>query len=332
MRRYPERVHIQEVGPRDGLQLESRILSLSERAELIAAIRAAGVQEMEVGSFVSPRAVPQMAGTADLLARLPDPHPAHYRALWLNQQGLQAALAAPNLSVAGYLQLSASDGFSLRNIRKTVAQSMEEHDGWIKGYRDHGIATETLIVMAAFGCNYDGVIAPERVEALIEATIDRLARCGEHLRRVVLADTMGWASPGQVRAMVRSIRTRWPDMIVRLHLHDTRGLAIANALSALEEGVSEFDAAIGGMGGCPFSGSAGAVGNMCTEDFVFLCHQLGIETGIDLAKLVDVARLAERLVGHDLPGRVMKAGTPLDRHAQLAEAAAENQLVEEAVR
>jgi hydroxymethylglutaryl-CoA lyase len=114
--------------------------------------------------------------------------------------------------------------------------------------------------------------------------------------------------------MVRTVRRQWPDLNIRLHLHDTRGLALANAHAALREGVCEFDAAIGGMGGCPFSGSAGAVGNMCTEDFVFLCDELGIETGIDLSKLIAAADLAEKLVGHELPGRLMKAGTPLQRY------------------
>lgn len=307
---YPASVHIQEVGPRDGLQIEQRILSAGQRAELINSLADAGLTEIEVGSFVNPKAVPQMAGTDGVLSLLESKDGVAYRGLWLNEKGLHQALAAPRLAIDGYLQVSASDLFSQRNTGKTSVETMAAHDRWIDLYQSNDIPTATLVLMAAFGCNFEGPVSVDQVLGIIGATHTRLAGRGEALDRVVLADTMGWASPTIVRGLVSRIRDLWPELCLRLHLHDTRGLALANALVALELGVTEFDAAIGGLGGCPFSGSRGAVGNMCTEDFVFLCHELGIETGIDLERLIGAANRAEELVGRELPGRLMKAGVP----------------------
>jgi hydroxymethylglutaryl-CoA lyase len=186
---------------------------------------------------------------------------------------------------------------------------------WISRYRMAGIEADGLGMMAAFGCNFEGDVPLSRVIELVERVQRVMAENGCTLRHLSLADTMGWANPRQVKQVVGAVRERWPELKLKLHLHDTRGAAIANALAAMELGVDEFDAAIGGLGGCPFAGHKGAAGNVCTEVLVFTCEEMGIDTGIDLDALVEAARFAEEIVGHPLPGKVMKGDT-LTRYRQ----------------
>jgi hydroxymethylglutaryl-CoA lyase len=163
--------------------------------------------------------------------------------------------------------------------------------------------------MAAFGCNYQGDIAPEQVVRTIEEGMAIAAEAGAKITDLSLADTMGWAAPHRMERVLGEVRSRWPDISIRLHLHDTRGLAVANAWAALRMGVARFDTTAGGLGGCPFAGQKGAAGNMCTEEFVLLCEELGIETGINLDALIEVGRLAEKIVGHTLPSELIHAGS-----------------------
>jgi hydroxymethylglutaryl-CoA lyase len=163
--------------------------------------------------------------------------------------------------------------------------------------------------MAAFGCNFEGDIPVERVVSLVGQILDVAKEHGVTLKYVTLADTMAWATPLSIKRAVGAIRERWPDLDMALHLHDTRGMAIANALAGLEMGVKRFDSSVAGLGGCPFAGHQGAAGNVCTEDLVFMCEEMGIKTGIDLGALIECARLAEDVVGHPLPGSVMKGGS-----------------------
>jgi hydroxymethylglutaryl-CoA lyase len=164
-------------------------------------------------------------------------------------------------------------------------------------------------LMAAFGCNFEGDIPVARVVALVGQILDVAQEHGVALEYVTLADTMAWATPLSIKRVVGALRERWPDLDIALHLHDTRGMAIANAYAGLEMGVTRFDSSVAGLGGCPFAGHRGAAGNVCSEDLVFLCHEMGIETGIDLDVLIECARLAEDVVGHPLPGSVMTGGT-----------------------
>jgi len=305
----PSAVRIMEVGPRDGLQIEPKVLDIRDKLKLIDALIAARIAEIEVGSFVNPRAVPQMASTAELVAALPEPPAgARFRALWLNSRGLDQAIASARIHVDGRLTLTASETFSRRNTNRGVEETFAQMPDWIARYRAAGIEPDTLGLMAAFGCNYEGEIPLARVLGLIERTVRLLADHDAKLRHVSLADTMGWANPLQIKRMIGALRGRWPDMNIRLHLHDTRGAAIANAVAALELGVAEFDASIGGLGGCPFAGHKGAAGNVCTEDLAFVCEEMGIATGIDMPALIEAAKLAEALLGHELPGKVMKGG------------------------
>ena len=176
-------------------------------------------------------------------------------------------------------------------------------------YKAAGVAVERGSIMAAFGCNFEGDVPAERVVALVRQILDLGKEHGVTLRYVTLADTMAWATPLAIKRAVGSVRGRWPELDVALHLHDTRGMAIANAYAGLEMGVTRFDSSVAGLGGCPFAGHRGAAGNVCTEDLVFMCDELGIETGIDLDALIECAKLAEDVVGHPLPGSVMKGGT-----------------------
>jgi hydroxymethylglutaryl-CoA lyase len=304
----PRTVHLMEVGPRDGLQIEPTILTTDQKLELLAAIAEAGVKEIEVGSFVNPKAVPQMADTEAVFARLDRRPGVTYRALWLNPRGLDRAVAVGKVDLDGRLQLTASEAFVKRNTNRSIDETFADIPDWIARYKAAGVAPDCLGMMAAFGCNFEGDVPVERVVGLIARAEALLVEAGSTLRHVALADTMGWATPDRIRRMIGAVRERWPDLAIKLHLHDTRGTAMANALAALEMGVREFDGSIGGLGGCPFAGHKGAAGNICTEDLAYMCEEMGITTGIDLPALVRAAQMAEAMLGHVVPGKVMKGG------------------------
>jgi hydroxymethylglutaryl-CoA lyase len=314
----PSRIHVIEVGPRDGLQIEAKLLSVDEKVRLIEAVLASGVRDIEVGSFVNPKLVPQMGDTEEVIRRLPAPGAASYRGLWLNEKGLERALATGRLHIEGRLVVAASNAFAMRNMNASIPDLFARMPGWISAYRRAGIAVHGLGVQAAFGCNYEGDIPLPRVLDLVAQIEALLAEHGESLDQVSLADTMGWANPLQIRRTVGAVRERWPDLRVKLHLHDTRGLAVANALAGMEMGVGDFDASVGGLGGCPFAGNRSAAGNICTEDLVFMCEEIGVDTGIDLEAAIATAVLAERLVGHPLPGKVMHGGSLSQRRSAAA--------------
>lgn len=309
----PTTVRIMEVGPRDGLQIEQRIVPTLEKIRMVELLADAGVPEIEVGSFVNPRAVPQMADTGEVFAGIRKKGGVTYRGLWLNAKGLDRAIENGRVDIDGKLTLTASETFIRRNTNRTIDDTLAEMPEWIARYRTAGLEATSLGLMAAFGCNFEGYIPEAAIIALIARAEAVMVENGCALKSLKLADTMGWASPLQIKRLVGSVRDRWPDLQITLHLHDTRGQAIANAVAAMELGVASFDASVGGLGGCPFAGHKGAAGNVATEDLVFTCEEMGIQTGIDLDALVDVARLAQDLVGHELPGKVMKGGT-LTRH------------------
>jgi hydroxymethylglutaryl-CoA lyase len=304
----PATVHLMEVGPRDGLQIEATILTTGQKLELLEAIAESGVTEIEVGSFVNPKAVPQMADSEAVFAQLRRRPGVTYRGLWLNPRGLDRAVATGKVDLEGRLQLTASEAFVKRNTNRSIEETFADIPDWIARYRAAGVAPDCVAVMAAFGCNFEGAVPVARVVGLVARAEGMLVEAGSALRHATLADTMGWATPDRIRRMIGALRDRWPGLAIRLHLHDTRGTAMANALAALEMGVREFDGSIGGLGGCPFAGHKGAAGNICTEDLAHLCEEMGIATGLDLPALVRAAQLAESMLGHPLPGKVMKGG------------------------
>ncbi|MGX9964046.1 hydroxymethylglutaryl-CoA lyase [Roseomonas sp. F4] len=307
----PKRVEFREEGPREGFQIEKTIFPLAERVKLVEVLAETGLHHIQVASFVSPKHVPQMADSAEFFAAIRKKPGVHYAGLWLNEQGFERARATGNVDLSGKISLYASDAFAQRNNRCSAAEMAERQKGWLDLYASAGVKPEYAIIMAAFGCNYEGDIPPERVVALARYAHDICAERGEKLPQIFLADTMGWGNPDQTRRLIGMVRDALPDTRIGLHLHDTRGLGTANVMAALEMGVDLFDSSVAGLGGCPFAahGDAGAAGNVCTEDLVFLCHELGIETGIDLEALVECARMAERLIGRRLNGRVMHAGS-----------------------
>ena len=309
---FPARVDIHEEGPREGFQSEPAGFSVADRAALVEALAASGLRQIQVASFVNPKRVPQMADAAELFAAIRRKPGVRYTGLWLNEQGFDRARATAQVDLVGTLYFYASDAFARANNGMGAAEFAERQRQWVHRYREEGLPIESAYLMTAFGCNIEGAIVEERLAESL-AFIARLQREEDFvLPRLYLADTVGMADPRAVRRRVALAREHLPRARIGLHLHDTRGIAMANALAALECGVDLFDASVAGLGGCPFCGNAhgGASGNICTEDLVFLCESLGIATGVDLGKLLEAARLAEKIIGRRLDGRLMHSGLP----------------------
>jgi hydroxymethylglutaryl-CoA lyase len=300
-------VEINEVGPREGFQFEGigmpEKISTDDKTRLITALSTTGLRRIEVASFVSPRAVPQMADAEVVLGSLEDVPGVEYTGIFLNERGFRRALEAPHLSVEGRILLTASETFLRRNQNRSHEEDIEAQRELVRAYLDAGLPADTAGLMAAFGCNYEGDIPLARVLECVGQLVGIAADAGVTLRRLYLADTMGWADPVSVQRVVRAVRESWPDLELALHIHDTRGMGMASVYAALEVGVRVFDTSVAGLGGCPFAGVA--AGNVPTEDLVFLCQRLGIETGVDLDRLLECAVLAEEIVGHPLPSRML---------------------------
>lgn len=310
-RSYPKFVEFREEGPREGFQFEKTIFPLAQRAALVNKLSETGLKKIQVASFVSPRYVPQMADAAELFAAIEKRPGVSYTTLWLNEQGFRKALTVPGIDLAPKLLFYASDAFSRKNNNLSADEMRERQRDWLELYLQHGLLPESAYVMAAFGCNFSGSVPVKRVVDTFR-WVDRL--CAEYkvpLPNFVIADTMGWASPRSVETMIKDVRAAVPKARIGMHIHDTRGLGIANVHAALSTGVDLFETSVAGLGGCPFAGHGGgrAAGNVCTEDAVFLCHELGIETGVDLERLIDAARMAEQIIGRPLMGRVMQSGS-----------------------
>jgi hydroxymethylglutaryl-CoA lyase len=307
---FPKAVHIKEEGPREGFQIEKGPITTARKIELIESLAETGLTHIQIVSFVSPKAVPTMADAEEVVKAFRPKPGVHYSALWLNDKGLERALTMTDkLYVKGSLSLTTSEKFLLRNQKRTLAENLEAQHSIIAMYKEHNVPVERASIMAAFGCNFEGDIPTSRVLELVKNIVDLDAQYKLGLKTIMLADTMAWATPASIRRVVGAVRDKYPDLNISLHLHDTRGMGIANAYAGLQMGVSTYDAAVAGLGGCPFAAHNGASGNVCTEDLVFMCHEMGIETGIDLDKLLESARLAEDIVGHPLPGSVMKGGS-----------------------
>src|SRR5277367_32696 len=305
----PSTVRISEEGPREGFQIEKGPIPTARKIELIDALSNTGIDHMQIVSFVNPKAVPGMADADEVVEGIRINPDIAYTALWLNERGFERALMHERLALAGSITLVASEKFSKRNQNSTAAEQLARQHAIVEKYKAAGVPVERGMIMAAFGCNFEGDVPVSRVVSLVQQILDVAQAHGVTLKYISLADTMAWANPLSIKRVVGTLRERWPDVDFALHLHDTRGMAVANALAGLEMGVKRYDAAVAGLGGCPFAGHAGAAGNICTEDLVFMCQEMGIDTGIDLDALIECAKLAEDIVGHPLPGSVMKGGT-----------------------
>jgi hydroxymethylglutaryl-CoA lyase len=296
-------VSICEVGPRDGLQIAKTRMTTEAKVRWIQSIAAAGVKEVEVGSFVPPRVIPQLSDTPEVVEKVLATIPGlTVQALAPNLRGVQNAYHAGVHKIS--IPVSVSDGHSMANLNRTPAQSIEmmrEIMAWL------GAQPRKVPVVAgcstAFGCSIDGVVPTAKAVALAKG----LADAG--VDQIMLADTVGYAHPAQIKEVVRATRDAIGDKLYGLHLHDTCGLGIANALAGLEEGIRAFDSCLAGLGGCPYA--PGASGNVVTEDLVFMLESMGFATGIDLPKLIDARRLLhEGLPAEPMHGQVPKAGIP----------------------
>jgi len=318
----PRRVTVVEVGPRDGLQNERASVSTADKIELVNRLSDAQLPVIEVSAFVSPKWVPQMSDAEQMLDGIKRGPGVAYEAIWLNVAGLErAAQFRDRLQLRPMFSVAGTDTFMRKNTNRSVDERLEELPGWAERYQKLGLDWLDVGVMAAFGCNYEGDVEPKHVVTVLQKVEQKANACGSRLGGIGLADTMGWANPLQIKRLVGTVRERWPNAPIKLHLHDTRALAVANVVAALEVGVDYFDTAVAGMGGCPFAAHKGAAGNVTTEDVVFLCQEMGVETGIDLDAMIAAGQLAERVVGHPLPGK-LKSGGNLETYRARARAVA----------
>jgi hydroxymethylglutaryl-CoA lyase len=299
MSEMPGAVSIREVGPRDGLQNEQPVPT-EAKVRLLDALSSTGVRRIEAVSFVHPKAIPQMADAAEVWAAAAKAPGVRYSALVPNSPGARRALAAGFTEIE--VVVSASDTHNRHNLNRSTAESLDDIALLIDGLHAGGAQAE-VIVATSFGCPYTGDIDPARVVSIV----DRVVADGAD--RVSFGDTTGMATPPRVVDVVSRVRDRHPDIPILLHFHNTRGTALANLYAALQLGVTDYDASVGGLGGCPYA--PGASGNVATEEVVHMLHDMGIETGIDLSALIEAARLAQAIVGRELPSGVLRAGPRL---------------------
>jgi hydroxymethylglutaryl-CoA lyase len=292
----PSRISLREVGPRDGLQNEDPVPA-SAKIALIDQLATTGVSRIEAVSFVKAEAIPQMADADEVWAAVTK-HPAiRYSALAPNLRGARRALDAGFTEVEAVV--SASDTHNRKNVNRSTAQSLDEIAVMIDEAHQRG-ATLQVVVATAWGCPYEGDVPVERVLAVAGRAV------AEGADAISFGDTTGMATPSRVRDLVGSFRFRHPEVPLNLHFHNTRGTGLANVLAALELGVDDFDASVGGLGGCPYA--PGASGNIATEELVYMVEDMGVGTGVDLAAMIEAAAAAERIVGRELPSQVLRAG------------------------
>ena len=292
---YPDQVTLIEVGPRDGFQFESKIIPTSLKVEIISGLVAAGLKQIQVTSFVHPQRVPQMADAESLLRALPVWENVEFSGLVLNRAGLERARRAGLRQVE--ISISASDTHSRKNTGMSLDEAFQRGQEMVGLARKNGMHVRAGI-QCAFGCVYDGVIPPQRVVDMVRAFIDQGAAA------LALADTTGMADPLSIRRMVTEVQLTAGETPLILHLHDTRGLGLVNLMAALECGVTRFDTALAGMGGCPFV--AGAAGNIATEDTVYLLDRLQVKTGISIRDVAACSIKLENFYGKTFAGKMVR--------------------------
>ncbi|MHC6225528.1 hydroxymethylglutaryl-CoA lyase [Pseudomonas sp. X10] len=300
---FSERLIVQEVSPRDGLQIEPVWVETADKIELIDQLSLAGFSRIEAGSFVSPKAIPALRDGEQVFTGIRRQPGVIYVALVPNLKGAQRALGAGADELN--LVMSASQTHNQANMRMSCEQSLAAFTDIVALARGTSLSLNASIA-TTFGCPFEGVVSEDRVLQIVEAYLE-LGVDG-----ITLADTTGMANPRQVHRLVQRVLEQLPATALTLHFHNTRGLGLCNVLAAYEAGARRFDASLGGLGGCPFA--PGASGNICTEDLVNLCDEMGIETGIDLPLLLRLSRRLPALLGHEMPGQVAKAGRNCDLH------------------
>jgi hydroxymethylglutaryl-CoA lyase len=295
-------VRIREVGPRDGFQNEPEIISPDDKVRLIDMLAATGLPRVEVTSFVRADVIPQLADAEEVLARVQRPRGVSYSVLIPNERGLERALAQRERFDEINVFLSATESHNKRNKNRTIAESLEDLGRTIARAGHEGLRCEGVISVV-FGCPYEGEVPPARVLEIAERLAD--AGCEE----ISFGDTTGMANPRQVREFFAAASERFPGVELTAHFHNTRGQGLANVLAALEQGVDSFEAALGELGGSPLT--PGATGNISTEDLISMLNEMGVETGVDLGRLLDASRALQDLLGRPLGAHVLRAG-PVD--------------------
>ena len=302
MSNTPARVQVTEVGTRDGFQAEPKFIPTETKVRIINDLVAAGVPRLEYSSFMSPRAVPQLADSAEVLKGVD--RSSTMMGLIANAKGARRGVDAGVDELV--VVISSSESHNRKNVNRSVDESLDGFEEVALIAADANVPVHGAIA-TAFGCPFEGDVPFEQIGYIAE----RFERLGFH--GIGLGDTTGMATPPLVTGLCRYLHDRFPEMPVALHFHNTRGIGLCNVMAGLDEGIDKFESSIGGLGGCPFA--PGATGNICTEDLVYLLHEMDIETGIDLDRLCGVARYVEEVVEHRLPGQVMKAGTRARLHA-----------------
>jgi len=303
---YPDRVTIVEVGPRDGFQVEPEFIPTELKVEIINAIARAGVSKIETSSFVSPKFVPQLADAAEVFAAIDRRPGTRYTALVPNLKGAERALAAGADGVR--LVMTSTETYNKKNVGMTIDESLEVCRQIIDRLRDEPMKVEAVVALA-FGCPFEGPVSEDRVSELARRFVDM------GVRELSIADSVGLGNPRRVGSTMARLRSELPDVALSLHLHDTRGLGLANVVAALQAGVDTFDSSIGGLGGCPvFPNGAG---NIATEDLANLCEEMGISTGVDIEAIQAVSGQMQTFLKRQLPSRVLLAGTPGQLYAKI---------------
>jgi hydroxymethylglutaryl-CoA lyase len=292
----PESVSIREVGPRDGLQNEEPVPT-DDKVRLLDALSRTGVGRIEAVSFVHPKAIPQMADANEVWARAERAPGVRYSALVPNSRGAQRALDAGFREIE--VVVSASNTHNLRNVNRSTEESLDDITGLVAMLHGAGAQCE-VIISTSFGCPYEGDVPVARVVSIVDRVL------GDGADRIAFGDTTGMATPRRVAELLDALGDRHRRVPALMHFHNTRGTALANILTSLSYGITEFDASVGGLGGCPYA--PGATGNVATEEVVHMLHDMGVATGVDLAKMIDAARMAQRIVDRELPSGVLRAG------------------------
>ncbi|WP_029001081.1 hydroxymethylglutaryl-CoA lyase [Azohydromonas australica] len=303
------RIHMQEVGTRDGLQVEPAFVPTEDKIALVNALSRAGLAKIEVTAFVSPQAIPALRDAEQVLREIERVPGVVYSALVPNVRGAERAIDARANEMN--LVMSASESHNLANLRMTRQQSYQALSAVNAIARDAGTAVNVSL-SCSFGCPMEGDVPEATVLDWCARYVDELGARG-----VTLCDTTGMAYPSQVAALVRAFRERWPDTELTLHFHNTRGMGLANVLASIAAGADRFDASLGGLGGCPYA--PGATGNVCSEEIVHALALMGYDTGVDLARLLEAARRLPALVGHAVPSQIVAAGRRLDLHPRPAD-------------
>ena len=317
----PKSVNIFDDTMREGLQIEGADISIEDKLRLLDAIGETGAKVISIGSFAHPKWTPSMANIDELAERF-EPKPGiRYTAAIFNQKGFERAdHFYPKLDVRTRqfgLHVEICDSFARRNYNRTQAQQIASMDSTVEAAVAAGAETGSITLGSPFGSNFEGPFDLARRLEMIDLMVNKWHGAGITVSRISFSDAMGWNAPHTVRETMLAIRDTWPEIeTFHMHLHNSRGSTIASYYQALQLGATEFDTSLGGMGGCPYCGNGRSAGHVPTEDFVDLCHEMGIETGYNLDKLIEAALIAEEIVGHSLWGHVSKAG-PRPRGEQL---------------